>query len=94
MTEAQLRQAIEGFKLLREKHAKAERLALEMMRHPEATHEHLMSAHNLLVGMDKAMTEVVTSLRRVIPNKSLFRPYMWHTEQYNRFNQPTKGETA
>jgi hypothetical protein len=94
MGEAQLKQAIEQFKELRHKHAKAEALALEMLRHPDATHEHLASAHNLLVGIDKAMTEVVTSLRRVIPNRSLFRPYMWHDEQYNRFNQPTKGETA
>lgn len=88
MTEAQLKQAIENFKDLRYKHAKAAVLALEMMRHPDATAEHLMSAHNLLVGIDRTMTEIVTSLRQAIPNKSLFRPYMWHTEQYNRFFKP------
>ena len=88
MTEAQLRQAIENFRELRQKHAKAETLALEMMRHPDATPEHLMSAHNLLIGIDHTMTEIVTSLRMAVPNKSLFRPFMWHTDQYNRFYKP------
>jgi hypothetical protein len=88
MTNAQLAQAIENFKELRYKHANAETLALEMLRHPDATAEHLMSAHNLLVGIDITMTEIVTSLRNAIPNKSLFRPYMWHTGQYNRFYKP------
>lgn len=90
MTNAQLTQAIENFGKLRQNHAKASVLALEMMRHPDATAEHLMSAHNLLVGIDRTMTEIVTSLRNAIPNKSLFRPFMWHTEQYDRYYQPKK----
>lgn len=88
MTNEQLRQAIANFKELRHKHARAEILSLEMIRHPDATAEHLMSARNLLIGIDHTMTEIVTSLRDAIPNKSLFRPYMWHTDQYNRFYKP------
>ena len=88
MTNEQLRRAIENFGELRHKHAKASALALAMMRHPDATAEHLMSAHNLLVGIDRTMTEIVTSLRNAIPNRSLFKPFMWHTEQYDRYYQP------
>jgi hypothetical protein len=88
MTEAQLRQAIENFKELRHKHARAEILSLEMIRHPDATAEHLMSARNLLIGIDRTMTEIVTSLRDAIPNRSYFKTYMWHDPMYNRFYKP------
>lgn len=88
MTEAQLRQAKENFKAVRIHQVKADVLALEMLRHPDATPEHLASAHRLILHIDKMMTDMVTSLREVLPDRNWSKPYEWNQPMYNRFFKP------
>jgi hypothetical protein len=89
MTEAQLRQAKENFKAVRLSQVKADVLALEMLRHPDATAEHLESAHRLILHIDKMMTDMVTSLREVLPDRGGFlSTYEWNAPAYNRFYKP------
>lgn len=81
--------ARERFKSVIEKLHKAERLSYEMLRHPDATPEHLQSAREIALSIDQTLTEMVTSLRKVLPDRGGFlSTYEWNAPAYNRFFKP------
>lgn len=88
ITAGQVTQAKENFKAVLRSQVKADVLALEMLRHPDATAEHLESAHRLILHIDKMMTDMVTSLREVLPDRSWSASYEWNQPMYNRFFKP------
>ena len=84
-----VKEAKERFKSVAEKLREAERLSYEMLRHPDATPEHLQSAREIALSIDRTLTEMVTSLRKVFPDRGGFlSTYEWNAPAYNRFFKP------
>jgi hypothetical protein len=69
--------------------AKAERLSLEMMRHPEANAEHFMQVHKSMQAVESLTRQAVTGLRRVFPthHNSYFLQHPWNNSEYNRYDE-------
>jgi hypothetical protein len=84
-----VKEARERFKSVVQKLRKAEHLSYEMLRHPDATPEHLQSAREIALSIDRTLTEMVTSLREVLPDRGGFlSTYEWNAPAYNRFYKP------
>lgn len=72
----------------RQHRAKAERLSLEMMRHPEANAEHFMQVHKSMQAAESLMRQAVTGLRRVFTKhpSDYFLQHPWHKSEYDRYD--------
>lgn len=69
--------------------AKAERLTLELMRHPDADAEHFVQAHRSMQAAESLMHQAVTGLRRVFTKhpSEYFLQHPWHKDEYNRYDE-------
>jgi hypothetical protein len=69
--------------------AKADRLSLEMMRHPEANAEHFMQVHKSMQAAESLTRQAVTGLRRVFPTHSseYFLQHPWNKDEYDRYDE-------
>jgi hypothetical protein len=69
--------------------AKADRLSLEMMRHPEAEAEHFMQVHKSMQAAESLTRQAVTGLRRVFPihNSDYFLQHPWNNSEYDRYDE-------
>lgn len=68
--------------------AKADRLSLQMMRHPEANAEHFMQVHKAMQAAESLTRQAVTGLRRVFPShhSAYFLQYPWNSSEYDRYD--------
>ena len=69
--------------------AKADRLSLEMMRHPEANAEHFMQVHKSMQAAESLTRQAVTGLRRVFPthHSAFFLQHPWNDSEYDRYDE-------
>jgi hypothetical protein len=69
--------------------AKADRLSLEMMRHPEANAEHFMQVHKSMQAAESLTRQAVTGLRRVFPihPNQFFLQHPWNNPEYDRYDE-------
>jgi len=72
--------------------AKAERLVLELMRHPEAVAEHFVQAHKSLQASEGLLRQAVTGLRKAYPmhKSQFFLQHAWWGEEFNRYDEALK----
>ncbi len=88
---SKLTDVVRNFREVARKQRSAESLAFEMLRHPDALPEHIQSAREIAMNIDRMMVEMVTSLRRVFPDRQLSMPFQWNKSEYDRFYKP-QGE--
>jgi hypothetical protein len=88
-TKAKLLKCKEMWKNTMQHRAKAERLTLELMRHPEATAEHFVQAHKSMQAAESLMRQAVTGLRRAFTKhpSEFFLQHPWHTSEYDRYDE-------
>lgn len=85
---SKLTDVVLNFREAASKQRKAESLAFEMLRHPDALPEHIQAAREIAINIDRMMVEMVTSLRNVFPDRRLSMPFQWNKSEYNRFFKP------
>ena len=84
-----LKEARDRFNMLIDKRDQADKLTLELMRHPEVrgVQDRLMDVCDMKLNTHERLCDAVTMLRKKYPdsNKTLFHP--WHRAEYNMYER-------
>ena len=78
--------AILKFKALARKKREAEDKVMELMRHPKATAEQLVTANKAAVHIEQMLREVVTALRKRWDVYSTVATTPWNNAEYDKYD--------
>ena len=79
--------AVIRFSSLLKKKREADAKVLELMRHPQATAEQLVTAQQSAVHIDKMMDEAVTALRKRWGVHDTVLVTRWNNEEFDRHDK-------
>lgn len=75
--------------------AKADKLAMDLLYHPDATDEHLKQLHSASLKVSEMFTQIVTAARTAFPDKGVWGTQEpWNNNEFNRFYKPSTLSTS
>ena len=91
MTPAEKKQRVrEIFASAQAHKVKADKLAMELLYHPDATEEHLTQLRRTCLQLDSMLAEVVTKARDKYPRMTYTVREKWDAPEFDRFYRPKK----
>lgn len=68
--------------------AKADTLAWQLLSHPDATPEQLVSLHRGAVNVRQMLEKVITACRHKWPDRG-FKHHPWNSPEFDKYNRPS-----
>ena len=64
----------------------ADRKVMDLLHNPHTQPEHLVAVHQIILNVDKAMSEVVTQLRSKWDGRQVI-PTPWNVSEFDRYDK-------